>query len=158
MTNQGNASRNDLVNRIIRAVVLIVVALILAVVSVSFAVHHMRLKFEDEYRGITQDKMSQVSSIIQLSVNGDEIVHLIGKEISRFHCIYWPIFLHALDIKLPTTILAHGWIITPEGKMSKSKGNVINPLDLLEKYDSEIIKYFFKILIIYIKIVFSCFL
>ena len=75
--------------------------------------------------------------------NGDEIVHLIGKEISRFHCIYWPIFLHALDIKLPTTILAHGWIITPEGKMSKSKGNVINPLDLLEKYDSEIIKYFF---------------
>ncbi len=75
--------------------------------------------------------------------NGDEIVHVVGKEITRFHCIYWPIFLKSLDIKLPTTILSHGWLITPEGKMSKSKGNVIDPLDLLAKYDAEIIKYFF---------------
>ena len=75
--------------------------------------------------------------------NGDEIVHVVGKEITRFHCIYWPIFLKSLDIKLPNTILSHGWLITPEGKMSKSKGNVIDPLDLLDKYDAEIIKYFF---------------
>ena len=75
--------------------------------------------------------------------NGDEIVHVVGKEITRFHCIYWPIFLKSLDLKLPSTILSHGWLITPEGKMSKSKGNVIDPLDLLKKYDAEIIKYFF---------------
>ena len=76
--------------------------------------------------------------------NGDEIVHIVGKEITRFHCIYWPIFLKSLDIRLPTTILSHGWLITPEGKMSKSKGNVIDPLSLLNKYDPEIIKYFFS--------------
>ncbi len=74
--------------------------------------------------------------------NGDEIIHVVGKEISRFHCIYWPIFLEALNIKMPTHILSHGWLITPQGKMSKSKGNVINPLDLIEKYDIEVIKYF----------------
>ncbi|MGL5732832.1 MAG: methionine--tRNA ligase [Metamycoplasmataceae bacterium] len=74
--------------------------------------------------------------------NGNEIVQVVGKEITRFHCIYWPIFLKALDIKLPTHILSHGWLITPEGKMSKSKGNVINPIDLIDKYDIEIIKYF----------------
>ncbi len=74
--------------------------------------------------------------------NGNEIIHIVGKEISRFHCIYWPIFLKALNIKMPTNILSHGWLITPEGKMSKSKGNVINPLKLIEKYDVEIIKYF----------------
>lgn len=76
-------------------------------------------------------------------LNGDEIVHVVGKEITRFHCIYWPIFLKSLDIKLPTKILSHGWLITPEGKMSKSKGNVIDPLYLIKKYDVEIIKYFF---------------
>ncbi len=74
--------------------------------------------------------------------NGDEIIHVVGKEISRFHCIYWPIFLKALDIKMPTHILSHGWLITPQGKMSKSKGNVIDPLELIEKYDIEVIKYF----------------
>ncbi len=75
--------------------------------------------------------------------NGDEIVHVVGKEITRFHCIYWPIFLHSLDLRLPTKILTHGWIITSEGKMSKSKGNVVNPLDLLDDFDPEIIKYYF---------------
>lgn len=74
---------------------------------------------------------------------GNEIVHVVGKEISRFHCIYWPIFLKSLNIKLPNTILSHGWLITPEGKMSKSKGNVIDPIDLLNDYEPEIIKYFF---------------
>lgn len=74
--------------------------------------------------------------------NGDEIIHVVGKEITRFHCIYWPIFLKSLNIKLPTKIISHGWLITPEGKMSKSKGNVIDPLDLIKKYDVEIIKYF----------------
>ncbi len=75
--------------------------------------------------------------------NGDEIVHLVGKEITRFHCIYWPIILKALDLRQPTTILSHGWIITPEGKMSKSKGNVINPIELIEEFGVEQVKYFF---------------
>ncbi|UUD36499.1 methionine--tRNA ligase [Mycoplasmopsis citelli] len=72
-----------------------------------------------------------------------EVLHLIGKEISRFHVIYWPIFLKALNLKQPTKIQSHGWIITPTGKMSKSKNNVVNPYDLLEKYHKEMIKYFF---------------
>ncbi|WP_215740857.1 methionine--tRNA ligase [Mesomycoplasma hyorhinis] len=75
--------------------------------------------------------------------NGDQILHIVGKEITRFHCIYWPIFLKSLDIKLPTSILSHGWIITNEGKMSKSKGNVVDPIKLLEQYDKEVIKLFF---------------
>lgn len=74
--------------------------------------------------------------------NGDQILHIVGKEITRFHCIYWPIFLKSLDIKLPTSILSHGWIITNEGKMSKSKGNVVDPIKLLEQYDKEVIKLF----------------
>ncbi|BAP39698.1 methionine--tRNA ligase [Metamycoplasma canadense] len=76
--------------------------------------------------------------------NGDERVHLLAKEISRFHLIYWPIFLSSLGIKLPTKEVIHSWIITPEGKMSKSKGNVIDPIPLIEKYGAEEIKYFFS--------------
>ncbi|ATP59695.1 methionine--tRNA ligase [Mesomycoplasma dispar] len=74
----------------------------------------------------------------------EEIIHVVGKEIARFHCIYWPIFLKSLNFRLPTSILTHGWLITPEGKMSKSKGNVINPLDLLEEFDAEVIKFYFS--------------
>ena len=74
--------------------------------------------------------------------HGDEIIHVVGKEITRFHCIYWPIFLKSLNLRMPTKILAQGWIITPEGKMSKSKNNVINPLDLVEEFDPEVIKYY----------------
>ncbi|AXE60926.1 methionine--tRNA ligase [[Mycoplasma] phocae] len=75
--------------------------------------------------------------------NGDERVHLLAKEISRFHAIYWPVFLKSLDLKLPTKEIIHSWIITPEGKMSKSRGNVIDPIPLIEKYGAEEIKYFF---------------
>ena len=76
--------------------------------------------------------------------NGTERVHVLGKEISRFHAIYWPIFLKSLDLNLPTKEVIHSWIITPEGKMSKSKGNVIEPIPLVEKYGAEEIKYFFS--------------
>ena len=75
--------------------------------------------------------------------NGDEIVHIVGKEITRFHGIYWPIILEAAELRKPTTILSHGWIITPEGKMSKSKGNVVDPIDLINTYGAEVVKYFF---------------
>ncbi|WP_426461245.1 methionine--tRNA ligase [Mycoplasma hafezii] len=71
-----------------------------------------------------------------------EVVHLLGKEIARFHMIYWPIFLKALDLRLPTKIQAHGWLVTPTGKMSKSKNNVVDPYDLLAKFHPEMIKYY----------------
>lgn len=82
------------------------------------------------------------SDYLKFWANGDEIVHIIGKEISRFHCIYWPIFLKSLDLKLPTNIISHGWIITPEGKMSKSKNNVVDPMDLLKNFEQEVVKYY----------------
>ncbi|CAT05011.1 Methionine--tRNA ligase [Mesomycoplasma conjunctivae] len=73
----------------------------------------------------------------------EQIVHVVGKEITRFHCIYWPIFLQSLNLRLPSNIITHGWLITPEGKMSKSKGNVVDPLELIKKHDVETIKLFF---------------
>ena len=66
-------NESDLLNQIIRGIVLIIVALILAIVSVSFAVHHMRLKFEEEYKDITCTKLQQVADIAKITVNGDEV-------------------------------------------------------------------------------------
>ena len=54
-------------------------------------------------------------------------VHMVGKEIVRFHTIYWPIILMALDLPLPKHIIGHGWLLMKDGKMSKSKGNVVYP-------------------------------
>lgn len=69
-------------------------------------------------------------------------VHLVGKDIARFHLIYWPIFLMALDLPLPKTIFVHNWFMMKDGKMSKSKGNVIYPEQLIEKYGLDATKYF----------------
>ncbi len=69
-------------------------------------------------------------------------VHLIGKDILRFHTIYWPIVLMALDLPLPKQIFGHGWLLMPDGKMSKSRGNVIDPKFLIDRYGADSVRYF----------------
>ena len=69
-------------------------------------------------------------------------VQIVGKDIVRFHAIYWPIFLMALNLPLPKKIYAHGFIMMKDGKMSKSKGNVIYPETLISRYGLDAVKYF----------------
>ncbi len=69
-------------------------------------------------------------------------VHMVGKEIVRFHTIYWPILLMALDLPLPKQVFGHGWLLMKDGKMSKSKGNVIYPDFLVERYGLDSLRYY----------------
>lgn len=69
-------------------------------------------------------------------------LHLIGKDILRQHAVYWPIMLHALGIGPPKTIFAHGWWLIEENKMSKSRGNVVNPIDMVQKFGIDVYRYF----------------
>ncbi len=69
-------------------------------------------------------------------------VHLIGKDILRFHTIYWPIMLMALNIPLPKQVFGHGWLLVDGGKMSKSKGNVVDPVVLAEHFGVDAIRYY----------------
>lgn len=69
-------------------------------------------------------------------------VHIMAKEIVRFHTIYWPIILMALDLPLPKKVFAHGWILMKDGKMSKSKGNVIDPIPLIDRFGLDALRYY----------------
>lgn len=69
-------------------------------------------------------------------------VHLVGKDILRFHTIIWPAILMALDLELPKQIFGHGWLLFGEDKMSKSKGNVVDPIFLAERYGVDAVRYY----------------
>ena len=69
-------------------------------------------------------------------------LHLVGKEIMRFHTIVWPIMLMALDLPLPKTVFGHGWLLFDSDKMSKSKGNVVDPIALMAEFGVDPIRYF----------------
>ena len=69
-------------------------------------------------------------------------VHMVGKEIVRFHTIYWPIMLMALGLPLPKKVFGHGWLLMKDGKMSKSKGNVVYPDMLVDRYGLDAVRYY----------------
>jgi len=69
-------------------------------------------------------------------------VHLIGKDILRFHAVYWPAFLMAAKISLPNKVYGHGWILSGEEKMSKSKGNILDPIDIINTYGLDALRYY----------------
>ena len=69
-------------------------------------------------------------------------VHMIGKEIVRFHCVYWPAFLLAAELPLPKNIVAHGWLLFEESKMSKSRGNIVRSETILEVLGADALRYF----------------
>jgi len=69
-------------------------------------------------------------------------VHLIGKDILRFHAVYWPAFLMAAKIPLPEKVYGHGWILSGDEKMSKSKGNILDPIDIINKYGLDPLRYY----------------
>ena len=69
-------------------------------------------------------------------------LHLIGKDILRFHAVYWPAFLLAAKIELPKRVYGHGWILSGEEKMSKSKGNILDPIDIIKRYGLDPLRYY----------------
>ena len=69
-------------------------------------------------------------------------LHLIGKDILRFHAVYWPAFLLASNIPLPQRVYGHGWILSGEEKMSKSKGNILDPLEIIDEYGIDPLRYY----------------
>lgn len=75
-------------------------------------------------------------------LKGDTIAHVVGKDILRFHAIFWPIILMALDIPLNFKLYVHGWVLMKEGKMSKSVGNIVYPQDVTSRYGLDSLRYY----------------
>ena len=96
------------------------------------------------------DALTNYLSAINYPDKNDELfkkfwpasVHLIGKDILRFHAVYWPAFLLAAKIELPKKIYGHGWILSGEEKMSKSKGNILDPIEIIKNYGLDPLRYY----------------
>ncbi len=96
------------------------------------------------------DALSNYISALGYGTDHDELyqkywpanVHLVGKEIVRFHTIIWPIMLHALGLPLPKQVFGHGWLVIDGKKMGKSVGNVVDPVILCQRYSSDAVRYF----------------
>mgnify|MGYP003308351613 CR=1 FL=1 len=69
-------------------------------------------------------------------------IHMVGKDILRFHAVYWPAFLLAAKIELPKKVYGHGWILAGDEKMSKSKGNILDPLQIIDEYGLDPLRYY----------------
>ena len=74
--------------------------------------------------------------------NGDEVVHVIGKDILRFHAVYWPIMLMALNVPIKFKLYVHGWYLMKDGKMSKSRGNMVYPMEVASRYGLDALRYY----------------
>lgn len=85
---------------------------------------------------------SSDESLFEKYWKGDEVVHVVGKDILRFHAIYWPIMLMALDIPITFKLYAHGWYMMKDGKMAKSTGKVVYPEPLIQKYGLDPLRYY----------------
>lgn len=90
---------------------------------------------------VTKSWTDETGKTWDFTVN-PEVNHMVGKDILRFHSIYWPIILMALDLPLPNRLIAHGWFVMQDGKMSKSKGNVVYPEMLVERFGLDPLRYY----------------
>lgn len=99
---------------------------------------------------VWMDALSNYISALGFDSDNDQLykkywpcdVHLVGKDIIRFHKIYWPIFLMALGQELPKQVFGHGWLLVDGGKMSKSKGNVVDPVVLVNHFGTDAVRYY----------------
>ena len=105
---------------------------------------------EDHVIYVWLDALTNYISALNYPNKDDELykkfwpasVHLIGKDILRFHAIYWPAFLLAAKITPPKKVYGHGWILSNEEKMSKSKGNILDPLEIIKQYGLDPLRYY----------------
>ena len=87
-------------------------------------------------------KMAILNNYQKYWCDAKEVIHVVGKDILRFHAVYWPIMLMALKLPIPFKVYAHGWILMKEGKMSKSKGNLVYPMDVVNRYGLDALRYY----------------
>lgn len=109
-------NRSDMLNRIIRAVILIVVSLLLSVLSVSFAVHHMRLQFEEEFKNITDTKMQQVCDVVKMTVNGDEVMADPNMAAAKYNDVFALMLADTSTNDVSTE--SYGLFLYSEGKLT----------------------------------------